>query len=1100
MLVRLREVGLFAGLTSIYECQTLADLATILRPKAVEKPQMPMSAIPPGCEVITPDMLPLVALEVQHIERIVRSVPAGSENVQDIYPLAPSQEQLLFHHSAEERSGSPYVLAETLLVPSQGCMEALITALQAVIARHDVLRTAVLWEDLPQPVQVVYRRATLRVMQISLSSDRSPGEQFQDCMSSERQLLDVRQAPLLQLKVAADPQSDKWYVHIHLHRVIADRLTAKIVNSEAVAYLEGREEELPPSVPYRNHVAQALAYARTHRVEAHFRNKFGDIDEPTAPFGLLEPQADSSGREETREQLETALARRMRAQARRLGVGASALLHAAWALVVAHTSGRFDPVYGTTVSARHLHGNASNQGTIGRFINILPVRLRLRGVTAEDLVEQTQRELVDLLSHEHASLTVVQRCSGIVGSAPLFSTLFSYLYGISDSQAEWGESFWIKTLSIQERTDYPISVTVFDDTEGISLEVATDRRADSRRLAGHLLAATSSLVEALEHLPHTQALALSILPANERHKVLTMFNATRTEYLQEELVHELFEQQVRRTPHAVVAVYQGEVLTYAELNRRANRVARHLRYLGLEVEERVGLCVERYFSMLIGMLGILKAGGAYLPLDPEYPADRLMHMAQDAALHLILTQERPQNVLPGAEITLLMLDRVAGEADEVDDTNLDARKLGLTSRNLAYVLYTSGTTGKPKGAMIEHRGLINFIHVQVRNFSLSSLDRVLQLSSYGYDGVVEEVFPSLAVGATVILRPKEIVAPETSFFELLKSDYVTVVDIPTAFWHQWVWQESSLIGYLPRLLIVGGEKAERLDLDKWRRRLEGRQSQWLYTYGPTEATVIVVAFAVNEHTELSEGEIPLGRPISNTQIYILGERFEPAPIGVAGEIYIAGVAVGRGYLNRPELTSERYLVDLYGTDPQARMYKTGDVGRWRQDGTIEFLGRNDHQVKLRGFRVEPGEIEAQLRQYPKVKQAVVIAREDVRGDKRLVAYVVPGALFVTEEIPSAEELRAHLRRVLPAHMLPSAFVVLKELQLTRSGKVDRRALPVPDLEAYVRRRYEVPHGEVEEILARIWQEVLQVERVGAAGWLCRARWVFTSRSPGGDSS
>ena len=405
-------------------------------------------------------------------------------------------------------------------------------------------------------------------------------------------------------------------------------------------------EQLPAPVPYRNHVAQTLGQARTEETEAFFRGKLGDVEEPTAPFGLLDVQGDGSQVESVRQALGGALARRIRLQARRLGVSAATVFHAVWALVLAHTSAREDVVFGSVLLGR-LQSSAGAQRILGMFINTLPLRLPLERMTAQGLVERTQRELVELLSHEQASLAEAQRCSGIGGSAPLFSALLNYRHSATDPEAQSGRmrpgyACW----PVKERTNYPMVVSVDDLGEGFSLEMETDRRIDPKRMLGFVCTALQSLVEALEEAPQTPALSLPILPEAERRQVIELFNATETAYPQDRLIHELFESQVERTPGAVAVMYEDQSLTYAELNAKANQLARYLRSQGVGPDQLVGICVERSLEMVVGLLGILKAGGAYVPLDPDYPPERLQYMLSDAAPKVLLTQERLEAALP----------------------------------------------------------------------------------------------------------------------------------------------------------------------------------------------------------------------------------------------------------------------------------------------------------------------------------------------------------------------------------------------------------------------------------------------------------------------
>ena len=1067
MIERLRRRGWSAQARAVFESVSLAGLASgLTQQNEVLEPTVPANLIPAGCERITPQMLPLVQLQEEQIQRIVQGVPGEAGNIQDIYPLAPLQEGILFHYLLNEGGGDTYILPTLLQLSSRARLEELIEALQKVIERHDILRSAVQWEGLPQPVQVVWRRAPLPVQEVVLEADRDAVEQLKERMRPERQRMDLRQAPLLRLQVAADPDAERWYGLLQLHHLVGDHGSLEIVVEEVLAHLQGQEGELAEAVAYRGHVAQALWHAGRQDAQEFFRSKLAQISESTAPFGLMDVHGDGSQIEEGREELSAELSQRVRKQARKRGVSSATLFHAAWGLVVARTSARDDVVYGSVLSGR-LQGSAGAQRILGMFINTLPLRLQLGRKAVEELVEQTQRELVELLRYEQVSLSRAQSYSGIEGTVPLFTALLNYRHSAPNRQASYSSAkqlseSGIQLLSAQERTNYPIAMSVDDLGEGFRLTAQTDRRIDPHRVTSYLRTAIQAMVEALESAPQTPVLMLSILPEAERRQVLELFNATWAHYPQEKLIHELFEKQVERTPEAIAVVYEGVQLTYAQLNARANQLARYLRDQGVEPDQLVGICVERSLEMVLGLLGILKAGGAYVPLDPSYPAERLAYMLRDAAPKVLLTQERLRETVPQSGAEVIALDGDWSEIAQQPVSNLDGRTLGQHSRQLAYVIYTSGSTGEPKGVMVEHRSVCNLFAAQAV-FEVGTSSRILQFASISFDASVFEMVMALCRGASLhVVRP-ELVLTGEELVRVVSERQVTHLTLT-----------PSVLATIPeqadlssiQTLITAGEALSRSQVE---RASVGRRL--FNAYGPTEATV----WASLHPCSVGEVDVPIGRPISNTQIYILDGERQPLPIGVVGEIYIGGAGVARGYLKRPELTAERFVKDPFQADHPARMYRTGDLGRWRADGTIEYLGRNDSQVKIRGYRIELGEIEAQLVLHALVSEAVVLAREDAPGEKRLVAYVIPQEKDATL---SVEELRNQLKGALPEYMVPSAFVVLESLPLTANGKLDRRALPAPDQDSYARQEYEAPQGELEIALAGIWQELLRVERVG----------------------
>jgi amino acid adenylation domain-containing protein len=1074
MIERLARSGWSVEARQVYDNPVLADLAATLVADVNSGTAVPPNLIPTSCARITPEMLPLVELEQEHIDRIAEEVPGGVANIQDICPLAPLQEGMLFHHLLDQRAADTYVLPTLLYVSSRETLDELIAALQAVIEGHDVLRTAVLWEQLPRPVQVVCRNMKLRVDEVSLQTTLKTRRQIEDWMGSARQRLDLRQAPLLRLQVAQDPEGDGWYALLRFHHIVCDHVTVEILTAELVAILKGRAPPEPDAVPYRNHVARMLTRARERDPAAFFRDMLSEVSEPTAPFGILEVHGDGTQVLEATRALAPELGTWLRTQALQNGVSAATLFHAAWALVVASLSGRDDVVFGTMLMGR-FQGSLGERA-LGLFINTLPLRIRLQGVNANELVEHTRDALVGLLAHEHASLAEARRCSSIAGSAPLFTALFNYRHIVLNPDAEWDSTPGIRSLGWQERTNYPITMSVDDLGVGFSLTAQTDRRIDPRRLLEQLSTALSSLVEALEHAPRTPALALRVLPDTERRAVIEEFNPVR-QYRQEQLIQELFEAQVRLHPQAIAVTYEGESISYGELNSRANQLAWHLRERGVGSDQLVGLCVERSLEMVVGLLGILKAGGAYLPLDPSYPAERLAYILGDAAPSVVLTQEHLKGRLPQSAAEVMTIDTDWEVIGRHATRNPALRPQGMSSESLAYVIYTSGSTGNPKGVMIEHRNVVRLFAATESWFGFGSQDVWTLFHSFAFDFSVWELWGALLYGGRVVIVPQLTARSSQEFYRLLCREGVTVLNQTPSAFAQLIQAQGQCqeLEHVLRVVIFGGEALEFRTLRPWVQRNGAEQPQLVNMYGITETTVHVTYRQLSKEEVESERGSIIGRPIPDLKTYILDQRGDPAPIGVVGEIYVGGAGVARGYLNRPQLTRERFVPDPFSSEANARMYKTGDLGRWRADGTMEYLGRNDEQVKIRGFRIELGEIEAQLVRHGEVKEAVVLAREDEPGDKRLVGYVI-----ATQGVaaPSAESLREHLRAVLPEYMVPSAFVVLEAFPLTPNGKLDRRGLPAPDLSSYTSREYEAPRGEIEEILAGIWGDLLHLERVG----------------------
>ncbi|HEX3758418.1 MAG TPA: amino acid adenylation domain-containing protein, partial [Kofleriaceae bacterium] len=954
---------------------------------------------------ITPEMVTLVALSQDAIDAAVATVDGGAANVEDIYPLAPLQHGFLFHHLLQP-VGDPYLLCNLLGFASKQRLDRFAAALQQVVDRHDILRTGFAWDGLDQPVQVVRRRATLALDIVDVDPERDVAQQLADRFAPRHHRIDIRRAPLLELHAAEDRGHRRWVLHVLIHHLISDHTTLERILDEARAIERGQLAQLPAPVPFRNFVAQATLGVSQAEHEAMFRRMLGDIEAPTAPFGVLDVLVDEAQLAEARQQVEPALAAAIRSCARTLRVSAASVIHLAWALVLARTTGRRDVVFGTLLFGRTQSGDRA----LGLFINTLPIRITIAGDGVVQALRATHARLVELIHHEHAPLVVAQRCSAVPSQLPLFTSLLNYRY--SDHARRPGEALQlgdgIELLGGGERTTYPVSLDVDDLGADFVLTAQVHGSIDPARICALMVQALDALVHAVDGAPEQAVEQLEVVPAAERAR-LAGWAIQATAPRREQCVHELFEAQAAAQPEAI-AVIQGEHrIGYGELDRQANRLANLLRLLGVRPDARVALYGPRCPEILVAMLGVLKAGGAYVPLDPSYPAQRLIEILDDSApvvvVHLGALPDEVADRL--SDVQRVDLERDATRWQVQSDRDVPRAAIGLAPHHLAYVIYTSGSTGRPKGVMVEHRAVVNQVAMLGEQVGLAPGVRMLQFASLAFDASVEELFASWARGATLVLRTDAWLAGAREFWALCGEHGVNVVDLPTQFWAQLA-DHPEPIPACVRWVIIGGEAVSEPAVSAWFAAGSPRP-RLLNTYGPTEATVSATLF---ELTGRDGDARTIGRPSAGVAVHIVDDRMRPAPIGVAGEIAIGGVQVARGYLNRPELTAERFVDDPFA--PGGRLYRTGDLGRWRADGAIEYLGRNDLQVKIRGFRIELGEIEATLAQVPGVREVVVAAREDVPGDQRLVAYVVGE--------PDGAELRAHAARRLPAHMVPSAYV------------------------------------------------------------------------------
>ncbi|KAF9344676.1 hypothetical protein BGX34_005436, partial [Mortierella sp. NVP85] len=625
----------------------------------------------------------------------------------------------------------------------------------------------------------------------------------------------------------------------------------------------------------------------------------------------------------------------------------------------------------------------------------------------------------------------------------------------------------IEFLEGEERTNYPFTLSVEDFGGSLGLTAKVMQPIDPARVCGYMQQALGNLVHVIEYAPDMMTSELNILPEEEQDLLLRAWNTTQQDYPDHMCIHHLFEQQVERTPQATALVFNDQSITYAELNERANGLAYHLIGLGVQPDSLVAICVNRSFAMIVGVLAVLKAGGAYVPLDPSYPKERLAYIMEDAAPDIALVDsagygslsEASQH-LHGKDITsIVMIDSF-----DYPSTSVNPEASGLTSRHLAYIIYTSGSTGRPKGVMVEHQGVVNYTLSRIDDYALDVSGNVLQFASLNFDLSVMEIFTALSSGASLHLLEDNTRLDRRELWGYLEQHMITQAILPPAILQEC--RNCPPLSAKLTLISTGEELSATLLRDLQRLIPNGCI---VNECGATEVTVNATTWRCPR--DFNGDVVPIGRPFANMTIYLLDKYRQPVPLGAVGELYIGGVGVARGYLNRPELTSKVFLPDPFTGNKDGRMYKTGDLARYLPDGNIVFLGRNDHQVKIRGFRIELGEIEARLSDHPLVDRAAVIVIGE-GPDKKLVGYVV-----AKPDDSLVNTLRAHLTSCLPEYMVPAAIVRLDSLPINSNGKLDRKALPDPDSDAFARQIYEVPQGDVETTIAHIWAEVLNIDRV-----------------------
>jgi amino acid adenylation domain-containing protein/non-ribosomal peptide synthase protein (TIGR01720 family) len=1027
----------------------------------------------------SPSDFPLARLDQQTLDDQL-----GRRHVGDLYPLSPMQEGLLFHCLYAPEANIYFLQASCRMAAALDVM-AFLRAWQTVVDRHAILRTSFLWEGLSQPLQVVNENVNLEWTEEDWSelSQVEQAARWDELLRQDQTRgFDLSQAPLMRLALVRTG-TDGYYFAWSTHHILLDGWSTQFLMQEVFAiyeaYSQGTEVPLRQVRQYRDYIAW-LQRQDLRKAEAFWRERLKGFTEPTI-IGIDRGGRGANEAEAYGEQsvsLPEEATSGLESLARSYKITLNTVLQGAWGLLLSRYSGTEDVVFGATSSGRTV-GPTDIEKMVGLFINTLPVRIQV--TPAESLktyLKKLQERQTRAQEYEYSPLLQVQSWSEVARGRALFESVLVFENYPVDASLQESQSAQLQTGEAQgfERAHYPLMLTA---VPGRKLKLTLEyecRRFESEsiaRLLGHL----RRLLEAMSEDAVRHVSELQLLSETEREQILTQWNQTEVEYSREKCLHELFQEQAERTPDVVGVVYEGAELSYDELNRRANQLGQYLRKQGVGREARVGLCVKRSLEMVVGLLGILKAGGAYVPLDPDYPRERLAYMIEDAQVKVLLTQEKLQSLLPENPAMVVCLDAdwhiIAQEQESNPESN-------ATPENLAYVIYTSGSTGQPKGVMIQHSSLVNYIENIGIKFALTPEDRLLQFASISFDLATEEICTCLTRGARLVLRTDAMLSSARSFLQQCSDLQLTVLDLPTAFWHFLTSALSDEELSLPasvRLVVIGGERALPEMFAVWQQQQTTQNVRLLNTYGPTEATIVATACELSNLDRFVSAslEVPIGRPVANTQAYVLDRHLQPLPTGIPGQLYLGGDSLARGYLNDPAATSLKFIPNPFSSRRGDRLYKTGDLACFLPDGNLEFLGRTDHQVKLRGFRIELGEIEVMLESHPEVRQAVAVARDEAHGEKRLVAYVVRRA---GSAVASAE-LRSYVQARVPIYMVPAAVVLLEELPLTVSGKVNRAALPPPEADRLeAKSHFVAPRDFVEVLLIRIWEEVLGVKPIG----------------------
>ncbi|NEO46359.1 MAG: amino acid adenylation domain-containing protein [Moorea sp. SIO4A3] len=1002
----------------------------------------------------------------------IQSVPRNQN-----LPLSFAQQRLWFLDQLEPNSPF-YNILRAVRLNGDLNIQVLQQALDAIVAHHEVLRTNYISEN-GNPIQVIAAPQSVELQIIDLQQyGETQGEiQLQKRLQQESQRPFNLTSDIMLRGCLLQLAPQEYVLLLVMHHIASDGSSTNILWEQLTqlykAFLDGKPNPLPKlPIQYADHVVwqrQWLSDKVLDKQLNYWKQQLAGanpvlelpIDHPRpavqtyrgASESLILPQSLSDG---------------LKQLCRQQGVTLYMTLLAAFQTLLYRYSRQEDIIVGSPIAGRN---RTEVEQLIGFFVNTLVLRTQFQeSLSFTDVLKRVRQTAIEAYAHQDVPFEqLVQELQPqrSLSYSPLFQVMFALRNDVMGTPDFPGLTCSrLEMKSVAAKFDFFLSMK--ETQEGLIgyWEYNSDLfdRATIRRWISHF----QVLLEGIVANPQQPVYQLPLLTESERHQLLVEWNDTATDYPQYKCIHQLFEEQVELTPDAVAVVFEHEQLTYRQLNSRANKLAHYLRSTGVKPEVLVGICVERSLEMVMGLLGILKAGGAYVPIDPDYPKERIAYMLKDSAVSVLLTQQKLLTSLPSHQASVVCWDIDSEAINSESEENLTTL---VTPDQLSYINYTSGSTGVPKGVEVTHRGVTRLLF-GVNYANLDAKQTFVQIAPISFDASTFEIWGALLHGSRCVIFSEKIPTSK-ELSHLITKNKITTLWLTSTLFNTIIDENPEALSGIRQLLIGG----EALSVSHVRRGLKALPStQIINGYGPTENTTFTCCYAIPSLLDSQGRSIPIGTPIANTQTYILDQHLQPVPIGIPGELHIGGAGLARGYLNRPQLTEQKFIPNPFSKQPGSRLYKTGDLARYLPDGNIEFLGRIDNQVKIRGFRIELSEIEATLTQHPQIQEAVVIVREALPGDKRLVAYVVsPGekADILTTK------LRGFLKQKLPQYMIPNAFVVLDALPLTPNGKVDRRGLPAPDTSRQSgTETFVAPRDSIELQLAQIWSQVLGIQPIG----------------------
>ena len=995
-----------------------------------------------------------------------------SKDISSIYRLSGLQQGMLFHGLYDENAGAyNEQLSCDLIDPD---LELIKKSWGHIISRHSILRSGFYYDDFSVDVQCVYREAELPLTVLDYSDmDEDKKNEAVKIFEKEDRFkpFDFKAAPLMRLTFIKLSEN-RYKMFWTSHHIIYDGWSLSILMGEFLSTYETLASGNVPDKGEEDLYEDYIRYIEQQdkeQQENYWRNYMKGVSQGTLlPFIASNVQRNrGAGDYETLElRLDPKTSGSIESFAQKNRLTINTVFQGVWSFLLHEYTGSNEIVFGVVVSGRP-DDLPNVEQRVGLYINTQPLHSSMpENGRSDEWLQEIQKHQVSSRQYQYTPLQDIQLWTGVSGD--LFDTILVFEnYPVSEVIGAQKWKLQVENILIQDQTNYPLTVIVSGSKE-FSISFNYNSLILKKEVVNEIRSHFENVLNQFIQNEDKSLNKTELLADNEKNRLLTENKKSEVQYPKDKNIVDFFEEQVLKNPENIAVTFEGKNLTYRELNERSNRLGHYLQSKGVKTETLVPICIERSEEMIIGILGILKAGGAYVPVDPEYPAERIKFMIEDTGGSVVLSSSKSRAKLPSdGKYTVIETD---GDSAEISKQSSENLKTLIDPHNIAYVIYTSGSTGKPKGVLIEHYNVVRLFKTDEPLFDFNEKDVWTLFHSFCFDFSVWEMYGALFYGGKLVIVGSEVTKDASLYADLIISEKVTVLNqTPSAFYVLQDIMTEKARSVSVRYVIFGGEALVPAKVQAWKQSYP--ECKLINMYGITETTVHVTYQELNEK-QLKEESSVIGKPIPTLSAYILNKRMQLVPPGVAGELYIGGAGLARGYLNQPELTKERFIKDPFAKEEDARLYRTGDLGRMLPVGNIEYLGRIDEQVKIRGYRIELGEIESVLQEVKSVKQSVVLAHTTKEGSKRLVGYVVPEGEF------DKEAAMNYLRSKLPEYMVPAIWMELDKLPITSNGKTDRKALPDPEASELLSNEYVAPRTETEEKLAAIWRELLGVEKVG----------------------